>query len=321
MKKSFTFRLLCILSIFADAMLEHFYKMFNPAIEKFSGIKHLNPDQIRQLGNLLDSVEKESKGFHNYKGSNSFMNFNPDAGNWNPDAGNVRGDEGILRIGGEVAAKWAQDKQASVNLATYRVSIFYTPVAAIPLPVDIMLFATAYNTGVFAPNGDLVFTNAGGDTATIHGKSSVTTFKALSDIVQTEPMGIEFLRIRPKSDSQLENPIKAINNSQFSSGSFNEISPDDYINPDQYQLLRVDVPLGYSVGKRKGLTWSVDQDQTGTGIGMVMFISGTLDPDMTLKNKPAVRNYGATNSFFTPTAPVGAIDNLITQKALMKLNG
>lgn len=274
----------------------------------------MEKSELMQLSNLLNKVEKESRGYGNY---------NPDAGNlrggmlnYNPDAGNFRGgDDGILRIGGKVAADWAQDKQASVNLATYRVKIFFTPVAAVPAPVNIQMFATAYNTGTFA-GGNLVFTNAGGDTATIQGRSTITSFQALSDIVNTEPMGIEFLRIRPKSESQLENPIVCLNKSQYSSQSTNEISPDDYISPDQFQLLRADVPLGFSVGKRKGIQWTVDTDQTGTGIGMVMFISGSLDPDMALKNKPALRQYGATTSFFTPSAPVGAIDAMIAQKAL-----
>lgn len=270
----------------------------------------------QQLSMLLNKVEKASR---------SYGNFNPDANNYggrgilnyNPDAGNYGGDDGILRIGGPVAADWAQDKQASTNLATYRVKIFYTPVNDRPAPVNIRLFASAYPIGGVFSGGNQVFTNTGGDTATIVGRGRTTNWESMFNISAHENMCIEFLRIRPKSESQLENPIVPLHNSQFNSASNNEISPDDYITPNQYQLLRADVPLGYNVGLKKGFDWTVDEDQTGTGIGMVMFISSVLDKDMALKNKPMIRQFGESTAFFTPNAPVGAIENLIAQKKLL----
>lgn len=277
----------------------------------------MTPQEQASLAFLMTALQNQSMNFGTFNnGNKGIMNYNADMGNYNADMGNY--NDGILNIGGPEAAAWAQNKMASSNLSTYRVRIVYTPVAIVPAPVSITMFASAYNTGTFVA-GNLVFTNAGGDTATISGLGS-TTFQGMMNISETEPFRIEFLRIRPKSESQLENPIRAFENSQYSSGSFNEVSPDDYITPNQFQLLRSDTPLGYIVGKRRGLTWTIDTDQTGKGVGMVMFVSSSLDPVKPLENKPLVRKFGPTTPFFTSQAPAGALENLIAQKALMTGN-
>lgn len=279
----------------------------------------MTPQEQANLAFLMAALQNESMNYNNYNadagnynsGKKGILNYNSDQGNYQRD--------GILNIGGPTAAAWATNKIASANLSTYRVRIIYTPVAVVPAPVNIIMFASAYNTGTFV-GGNLVFTNAGGDTATIQGMGS-TTFQGMMNISETEPFHIEFLRIRPKSESQLENAIQAFENSQYSSGSFNEVTPDDYIAPVQFQLLRSDTPLGYTVGKRRGLKWTIDTDQTGKGIGMVMFVSASLDPSKMIANETPVRKFGPTTPFFTPQAPSGALDQMIAQKALMQMNG
>lgn len=317
MKKFITFLFFLIMSVVAfikDYFLNLYFGIKESNIMSYT--LGIDARERQQLSALLDKVERASRGYGNY---NPNANYGGDKGilNYNPNAGKYRSEDGILRIGGAVAADWAQDKQASVNLATYRIKAFYTPVALIPLPVDIRFFGGAYalTTSAFVA-GNQVFTNAGGDTVTIVGRSRVTNWQQMVNINEHENMCIEFLRIRPKSESQLENPIVPFHNSQFSSSSTNEISPDDYITPNQYQLLRADVPLGYNVGLKKGFDWTVDPDQTGTGMGMVMFMSAVIDKDMALKNQPMIQQFGNSTAFFTPTAPVGAIDNLIAQKML-----
>ncbi|MES3019373.1 MAG: hypothetical protein V4721_16420, partial [Bacteroidota bacterium] len=160
----------------------------------------ITQQERQQLGIILDQLEQQSQRYGNYNpDAGNFQNRSRGILNYNPDAGNYGGDEGILRIGGQQAANWAQDKQASTNLATYRVKIFYTPVAVAPLPVDIRLFASAYPIGGVFSGGNQVFTNAGGDTATIVGRGRTTNWESMFNISGHENMCIEFLRIRPKS--------------------------------------------------------------------------------------------------------------------------
>lgn len=271
----------------------------------------MSNEEKQNLALMLSMIEGGSNEFKNFMKS---KNYDADQRNFDADIQNYMRD-GVLNFNGVGAPNWTKDKQASANLTTYKVRIFYTPVAAVPAPVQVTFFASAFNPGVFAANGDLVFTNAGGDTATIQGLTGTGSFRSIMTILANEPFGIAFLRMLPQTSAQLFNPLIPFENTQWGGGSFNEITPDDYVNPDQQQLLRVDVPLNFVANQKRGLRWTINTTETiaGGGIGATFFVGETLNPTDALHNKPIVRNLGTTQPFFTDV-PAGQIRNLIMQK-------
>lgn len=207
---------------------------------------------------------------------------------------------------------WLNKQVASGAMTTYRMRAFYTadPLGGVD-PVSVTFFAGTFNDGTFASNGDLLFTNASGDVATLTGQTrnavngKFINMRQLMDMMQTEPATLGFMRIRAKTVEQLGYDMGIIKNSQYGGALGNSIVPDDYDDPYQYQFTRVDVPMNVPLSRKDGFTWLIDADQTGNGIGMTMFIPTTLDNTKALQGKDPVRvlNGGQVPTFGTPTAP------------------
>ncbi len=256
------------------------------------------------------------QNFLNYMGPAglSALGFNADALNYNPP-----NDPEQLR-------QWLNSQVQSGAMTTYKLRVFYTPGDGTPAPVDVTFFAMAFNDGVFDSAGNLVFTNTGGDTATIqglttHGQGRKVSIQTLFDLTKTEPFTLGFIRMRPKTQAQLDLAMDILSDSQYGSSGSNSIAPDDYVNPDQYQLLRVDVPMNTNCSQKQGFTWTIDEDQTGTGISMTLFIPKTIDPTKQLSGGPAVRNLnqGVNPPFYTPTAATGQINAIASNEAIKSI--
>jgi len=188
-------------------------------------------------------------------------------------------------------SKWTDEEIASMNLTTYDLSIIYTPVAGVPAPVTITLFASLFNNGTFLPNGDLQFTNVGGDLATIIGLDA--PFRSIQDNVTTEPFNIAFIKMEPQTIGQFRRPFSMINGSVFVGGIIdNKITPKTFFDPYQTQSLITQVPMNYMVNQKRGWSFDVDINQTGDGIGMTLFVGTILEPSKAIYNKPIVRQMG-----------------------------
>jgi len=258
-----------------------------------------------------DADIKNFLGFFGPSGLSAlgFRNYDSDFKNFNNDYGMPPGMTFAQR------SAWLNDQVSSGAMTTSRIRLSYTAVAGSPQDVDISLFASVFtvnaNAGVFNPDGDLVFTNAGGDFVTItcqtingSGNQRVT-MRQLYDMTLTQPFVIGFCRLDVKTQAQFGNPMGIILQGQFGGYSGNSIVPADFIDPYQYQLLRVDVPMNINASNQEGFSWTVDQDQTGTGIGMTLFIPQTLNPNKQLRGKNPVRmlNDGVIPNFQMPSGP------------------
>lgn len=215
----------------------------------------------------------------------------------------------------EAIRKYVNEAVASKAMTAIRLRVFYTAGVGTPANVKITLFDSTFRSGgVFNSDGDLVFTNAGGDTATItclteNGADGRTvTMEQLYDMTETEPFMIGFVRLKVKTSAQFDFSMGIIKDGQWGGYGGNSITPDDYVDPDQFQLLRVDIPMNVMASRKSGFTWTIDEDQTGTGIGMTLFIPTTVDPTKALSGQNPVRilNDGVTNEFYMPSLPTNA---------------
>lgn len=270
---------------------------------------HQGANNWRNFGG--NNFDADLNQFCNWAGREGLTAFGFDA-----DISNYGGDSALgylppqnIMQDKKALGAWLDSQVSSGAMTTYKMRTFYTAGVGVPASVDVTYFAEAFNTGTFS-SGDLVFTNAGGDTATIRGVtknliSGTVTMENFMFLTQTEPFTLGFIRMRAKSATQLENAMDIIDGTQFGGAKGNSITPDDYINPDQYQFLRVDVPFNIGISKKKGFKWTIDEDQTGTGVSFTLFIPTTLDPEKALKGESQVRvlNGGNIPPFSNPNMP------------------
>ncbi len=274
----------------------------------------------------LDADTADVMAFLMNNGYFDKKNFNADAMNFNADAMNYNGmssfgmDNNTLYTNSIAGSQWVKQEIASASLTTFKIRIVYTPVAGSPEPVQVTLFRSSFDTaGTFNGAGNLVYTNAGGDTATVIGLT--VPMKTLLGLTETEPFRLSFIRMKPRSITQLDNPIEVTENTQWNSSKTNEINPDIYEDPYQQQALVVDVPFNIIINQKVGFTWSIDPDQTSPGLGMALFIAQTLEPTKALQNQPIVRNLGngQNANFFVPSAPAYALQNAIATKTIQNI--
>lgn len=321
---------------------------------------------------LRELARAQSQNYHNFSGNNSPFGFNADElasnpdlarlmmalsgrGGLNFDADAMNYDADALNYMGLGAFGFSVDEMlkpeylinkgrmrytaqeiAAANLTTFKARIVYIPNGVTPAePVKIQLFGMTFGEDfTYDVKGNLVFTNANGDTVEVRGLTR--SMKQLYAVTDTEPFRLAFARITPQSTSQLDNPIKVENQTQWNSGKFNEINPDIYNDPYQYQQLNIDVPFNMLCDKKNGFTWDIDPDQSAPGIGFALFISQQLKPADALSGKDPIRNLnmGQATPFTVPsikTSPVKqqlamlaqspAVKDVIANSALIKTRG
>lgn len=259
-------------------------------------------------------------GFDGNRGGKSALGYDSDFRTFNPFEVANSMDQKQLR-------SWLQAQVASGAMTTSRLKIVYTAVNVSPAPVDITVFNSTFQEGgVFNADGDLVFTNAGGDTATIscttkNGPNGRTvTLEQLYKMTETQPFTIGFMRMVVQTQSQFTEDIGIVKDGQFGGYGGNSITPDDYVDPNQYQFLRVDVPMNVDASQQNGFTWTINEDQSSPGIAITLFITKTLNPNKQLGGQAPVRvlNEGMTNTFFTPSVPTGEVLSNIAQNPMIK---
>ena len=322
---------------------------------------------------IIRELKNASMNYHNFSGNNSAFGFtadelasNPDLarlvmslsggrGGMNFDADAMNFDADAMNFGGLGAfgfnvdemldpkylmsknrMRYSASEIAAANLTTFKMRVIYTPVALVPQPVRIQLFGMTFGLPyTFTTEGNLLFTNAGGDTVEVRGLTR--PMRQLYAVTDTEPFRLAFVRMTPQSTSQLDNPVRVENQSQWNSGKFNEINPDIYNDPNQYQQLNIDVPFNMVLDKKNGFLWDIDPDQTSPGIGLAFFISQQLKPADALSNKDTVRNLnmGINPAFTVPSmsqasavknrlleiAQNPAVKNVVANSALIKTMG
>lgn len=241
----------------------------------------MNDDRI---DSLIESLNSEVHGSDNY------FNFNPDHDRMLFDSEMGYDSDMYDFEPGDTVLGYENTGIKGAGLSTYSINLTYTPVAGVPAPVTVEIWGTDLNTGTVT--GDtLVFTNAGGDFVTISGRTS--PFIPFQNSLRYEPFNIRFARMIPQAASQFFQNVTFRHDSKWGSFKGNDQLPDTYFNPEQFQSLRVDIPMGFAVGPRDRMIFDVDPTEVSPGMNMIFFIDKALDPKrMVQKRNPLVNMSG-----------------------------
>ncbi len=221
----------------------------------------------QQLERIAQALEDESMDLQNFSANDSPLGFDSDFNfdqDWNEYGHAYTGNNTV----------------AAAGQTTFDLTI--TSVGG-AVSTDITLFQSYFNTGTFVA-GDLVFVN-GANTVTVHGTTS--TMQALMSQNTNSPFRINFVRMLPTTAAQLAEQMYFQKNSVFGGFQYNNLSPNTYIDPNQYQPLRVDVPTNFIVDSQKGIKWKI---LNGESILVTLFIDQVLDPTKELQGRDSVRN-------------------------------
>jgi hypothetical protein len=120
----------------------------------------------------------------------------------------------------------------------------------------------------FNENGDMVFTNPAADKTTI--ACTTVPYRALLEATMNGSFRIDTIRATFSSSNQIAQSIIHRDRTILGGTRENNINPNDYFRPDQFQSLRVDIPVGLSIDRQKGLFFPVLAGET---INMTVFVS------------------------------------------------
>jgi hypothetical protein len=120
----------------------------------------------------------------------------------------------------------------------------------------------------FEENGDMVFTDPAGDKTTI--SCTTVPYRALLEATMNGSFRIDTIRATFSSSNQIAQSIIHRDRTILGGTRENNINPNDYFRPDQFQSLRVDIPVGLSIDRQKGLFLPI---LANNSINMTVFVS------------------------------------------------
>jgi hypothetical protein len=277
----------------------------------------LTPNEERAL---MEYMAQSGMNFRNYDSNRSPLSF--DAGmalNYNADMARNYGGDDDNRAALDLA------KRVSKNMSKFRFRVTYArgvgPGAG--QPVNITLFRTAFNTGTFS-SGDQQFTNATGDVVTISRMSTrAPSIQQFYQLLITGSLGISWARVTCRDFAQLQNPMTILYDTQFTSGTYNEITPDDWYRPTYYDKLTVEMALGITGSQMEGFDWTINATETTPGTILVFNVASAIDIAKLHHGDAPVRKLGPQDTFFQVNSPVGtpaamAIQNLMDARSAMQ---
>ena len=233
----------------------------------------------RNVQMLLDAIEDEAtQNYHNF---DSALSYDDDASVMNFDSAlSYDAEDSVMSFSGEQKAK---------GPSTYAVNILYTDNSGSGNPVEVELFGTDFNTGVQV-GASLVFTNQNTDTATVTGRTA--NFIAFQNRLRYANFRIKFARLNPVDAAQFSEQIRYQMDSVYGGGKFNTQLPEEYFTPEQFQSLRVDVPMGYRVDSERRIITDVGATEVAPGYNITFWIDALENSVRKLQGKPSVINMG-----------------------------
>ncbi len=168
------------------------------------------------------------------------------------------------------------------GLNTYGLNITYIPNVLPGSPVTVTLFSTDTNPGVVVGN-TLVFTNGAGDQAIVTGRTA--SFIQFQNRLRYAPFNIKFGRLNPIDAAQFNQELRYEQNTVWGSGKFNTILPEEHLTPDQFQTLRVDIPMNFSVDSQRGITFEVGNTEVAPGLNWTFWVNALVNESNKLSGK------------------------------------
>lgn len=258
-----------------------------------------------EIQRLLRNIEAEVSNSRNYKSFDSSMGYDQDF----VDDGMLNFDSS-MQFDPEDSVLGFKGKRKELGLSTYAINILYVDNFASGTPVSVELFGTDFNTGTIVGQ-TLVFTNPAGEQAIVSGRR--VSFVALQNRLRYSPFRIRYARIKPQDADQFDNPWVYRTDSVWGGLQENDQTPEEYLTPEQFQLLRVDMPMGYSVDSEHRIIFDVNATEIGNGMNVTFWIDKVEDPISKLKGKPALKQMGGSGmqNSMPSLSTAKALDSLI----------
>lgn len=230
----------------------------------------------REIARLSKQIEMDVLNNKNYRSFDSSLNMDESALNYTANKSLLDYDDSSEKV---------------IGLSTYNVALVYTPGIGVPAPVTVELFGTNFNNGTIVGN-TLVFTNAGGDTVTVTGITSPIT--AFQDRLRSAPFKVKYVRQTVVNAAQFREQMILRSDSVYGSGKFNTLDPEEFITPEQFQLLRVDVPLNTSFDSERRFIMNVGPTEVAPGTKLTFWVNGLEAPIRKLNGRPSVIDMDGT---------------------------
>lgn len=238
---------------------------------------------MRQIAN---NIESKSMGYHNF---DSTMNY---------DSALDMDGQSVLDM--DYGSRYMNHKQIEPRgQSTYELTIFYTDNFGSGTPVNITLFQPYFNTGTFVGD-DLVFTNVAGETATIQGDTEI--YRAIHNRSETQPFRVSFARMDVVAAAQFAQRWSFSMRGVFGGEKRNNLTPRTFLTPEQFQLLRVDIPTNWNVNGERGISFDVNATEViaNGGIRMTLFVDKIMDPMRKMQGKDEIVNLDDPRGLMAP---------------------
>jgi len=264
----------------------------------------VTPEEEKEYQAIANAIAKGANNYHNY---DSIQNFDSTL--------NMDDGESVLNM--DYGARMASP-MSEKGLSTYNFTVFYTDNSGSGDVVDVTLFRSYFNEGVFVGD-DLVFTNSAGDTATVRGRT--VGFRQFQNRAETQTSRIGFTRQKPVDDAQFDQEIEFLYDSVYGGGKFNNIVPEEFITPEQFQLLRVDIPMRFDVNGERGWRFNLNATEilASGGCRFTLFVNRIMDPSRAIKGKNPVVELDNPRGI-ADSAPAASLQEQIETLQQLKIN-
>lgn len=245
----------------------------------------------------MDEIEAGAMLQNNYHNFDSAMAYDDNA--------RVLGYDSAMNYRGQGAIPMSQP---AIGASTYAINLLYTN-GGTNLPVEVDLFGTDFNTGTIV--GDTYQYTNGTDTVTVSGRTG--NFVAFMNRLRYAPFNIAWARLNPQDAAQFGQEITFRKDSVYGAFDGNTLLPEEYFSPEQFQALRVDVPMNFKVNSERRLIFNVGNTETGTGYNITFWINGRIDETAMLDGKSPVLDMTAQG--LQPSRPSQPLSQVIQMQA------
>lgn len=213
-------------------------------------------NERQSLQRIMDAIDDEvARNYHNYDSA-----FGADDSH-NYDSALDYDGESILNMVGDGQAK---------GLSNYSCNVVYVDNSSSGANVEVEFFGTDFNNGVIT-GSSLVFTNNFGDTGTITGNTA--NFVAFQNQIRYAPLRVAYFRMNPQTSAQFNTVLTFRKDSVLGGFKGNTLTPNDFLTPEQFQLLRVDVPVNAPFNGERRMIMQLLATETTPGTNMIFWIS------------------------------------------------
>lgn len=229
----------------------------------------------RGLERIINSIEDEIGDYNNYDSALDYAEEEESVLDYD-SALDYYEEDSIMSMVGDPRKH---------GLSNYSTRTIYEDNSGSGASVEVEFFGTDFNVGNEV-GASLVFTNNFGDTGTITGITA--NFIAFQNQLRYAPFRVAYARMSPQDQAQFQELLTFRKDSVLGGFKGNTITPNDYLTPEQFQLLRVDIPMNAPFNGERRMLMNLLSTETVPGVNIIFWISQLEQNIRKLQNKPSV---------------------------------